>query len=212
MSASPSQPLLQAVDLTFTRDASPVFTGLGFEVGRAEALLVQGENGAGKTTLLRVLAGLLVPEAGHVKLNGQVMRPGRGHAEIAYLGHLPALKGDLTTAENLDLSAGLHGRQAARTPEAALARVGLAGFDDQLSRHLSAGQRKRLMLARVWSSPASLWLLDEPYANLDLEGIALVNDLISEQVAANGAVLVTTHGAYAAPPVRTRTLVMARPS
>lgn len=210
MSPSPAPPLLQAVNLTFTRDAAPVFSGLGFEVGRAEALLVQGENGAGKTTLLRVLAGLLVPEDGHVKLDGQIMRPGRGHSDVAYLGHLPALKGDLTTAENLDLSAGLQGRQAGRTPEIALARVGLAGFDDQLSRHLSAGQRKRLMLARVWSSPASLWLLDEPYANLDLEGIALVNDLISEHVAANGAVLVTTHGAYAAPPVRTRTLVMAR--
>lgn len=212
MSQASNKPLLQAVNLKFTRDASPIFDALDFQVGRAEALLVQGGNGAGKTTLLRVLAGLLVPDEGQVLLEGEVMRPGRGHAEIAYLGHLPALKGDLTTSENLALSAGLQGIRVDRQIDNALARVGLSGFDDQLARHLSAGQRKRLTLARVWSSPAALWLLDEPYANLDLEGIELVNGLISEHVAENGAVLVTTHGAYAAPPVRTRTLMLERPS
>ncbi|QYR52192.1 heme ABC exporter ATP-binding protein CcmA [Lysobacter soyae] len=208
----PSPPLLQAVDLTFVRDASPIFDQLAFEVDHAEALLVQGENGAGKTTLLRVLAGLLAPEQGEVRLKGELMRPSRGHADIAYLGHLPALKADLTAAENLDLAAGLLGKRDGHDVEAALARVGLAGYDDQLARSLSAGQRKRLMLARVWSAPAALWLLDEPYANLDLEGIALVNDLISEHVGEGGAALVTTHGAYAAPPVRTRTLHLVRAS
>jgi heme exporter protein A len=87
-----------------------------------------------------------------------------------------------------------------------LARVGLAGHDDALARQLSAGQKKRLSLARMWLSPAPLWLLDEPYANLDLDGIALVNALVSEHLADGGAALVTTHGAYAAPPVRTRML------
>ncbi len=210
MTSPAALPLLHAVDLKFTRDATTIFERLDFQVDRAEALLVQGGNGTGKTTLLRVLAGLLVPDEGEVLLAGKTVRSGRGHADIAYLGHLPALKGDLTATENLELSRGLQGRHPDREIEDALSRVGLDGFDDQLARHLSAGQRKRLMLARVWLSPATLWLLDEPYANLDLQGIALVNDLIAEHVSNHGAVLVTTHGAYAAPPVRTRVLMLGR--
>ena len=94
-------------------------------------------------------------------------------------------------------------------PGSALASVGLAGFEDVLARRLSAGQNKRLALARLSLSPARLWLLDEPYANLDLDGIALVNTLIATHVAEGGAVLLTTHGAYAAPPVPVRTLELA---
>ncbi len=86
--------------------------------------------------------------------------------------------------------------------------VGLAGHEDSLARQLSAGQKKRLSLARLWLSPAPLWLLDEPYANLDLDGINLVNRMISAHLREGGAALVTTHGAYAAPPVRTRMLVL----
>jgi heme exporter protein A len=86
--------------------------------------------------------------------------------------------------------------------------VGLAGYEDTLARQLSAGQKKRLSLARLWLSPAPLWLLDEPYANLDLDGINLVNRMISAHLRDGGAALVTTHGAYAAPPVRTRMLVL----
>ena len=89
--------------------------------------------------------------------------------------------------------------------------VGLAGHEDTLARQLSAGQNKRLSLARLWLSPAPLWLLDEPYANLDLDGIDLVNRMIAAHLRDGGAALVTTHGAYAAPPVPTRTLVLERP-
>ncbi len=125
---------------------------------------------------------------------------------VAYLSHLPALKPDLDTLENLHFLCGLHGRRARQMPGNALAIVGLAGYEDTLVRHLSAGQKRRLALARIWLSPAPLWLLDEPYANLDLEGITLVNRMISAHLRAGGAALVTTHGAYAAPPVRTRQL------
>jgi heme exporter protein A len=106
--------------------------------------------------------------------------------------------------ENLRFTAAMQNSQLAA--EKALADVGLAGFEDNLARRLSAGQNKRLALARLSLSPARLWLLDEPYANLDLDGIALVNKLITAHVQADGAVLLTTHGAYAAPPVRIRTL------
>jgi heme exporter protein A len=205
-------PLLAARGLRYARNEAPVFGPLDFAVDAGEALLVQGGNGAGKTTLLRVLAGLLPPDAGTLEIDGRAASPAlRSHA-IAYLGHLPAFKGDLSARENLDFLCGLHGRRRGQTIEAALGIVGLAGFDDALARQLSAGQRKRLSLARLWLSPARLWLLDEPYANLDLDGIELVNRMVQAQLRAGGAALVTTHGAYAAPPVRTSLIELERPA
>ena len=199
-------PLLAVRGLTFTRNHDPVFGPLDFAVDGGEALLVQGGNGVGKTTLLRVLAGLLRADAGTLEIDGRPADAGgRAHA-MAYLGHLPALKADLTALENLRFLCGLHGRRPRQFPDAAMAIVGLAGYEDALARQLSAGQKKRLSLARMWLSPAPLWLLDEPYANLDLEGINLVNRMISAHLRDGGAALVTTHGAYAAPPVRTRML------
>jgi heme exporter protein A len=91
-----------------------------------------------------------------------------------------------------------------------MAIVGLAGYEDAPARQLSAGQRKRLALARMWLSPAPLWLLDEPYANLDLEGLELVNRMVQAHLRSGGAAVLTTHGAYAAPPVRTRLLQLER--
>ncbi|SOD55107.1 heme ABC exporter ATP-binding protein CcmA [Pseudoxanthomonas wuyuanensis] len=201
-------PLLAARGLAFSRNDEPVFGPLDFAVDAGEALLVQGGNGAGKTTLLRVLAGLLRADAGEIDIGGHPAGPTRRSRAIAYLGHLPALKADLDALENLDFLCGLHGRRARQIPGNALAIVGLAGYEDTLARQLSAGQKKRLSLARLWLSPAPLWLLDEPYANLDLEGINLVNRMISAHLREGGAALVTTHGAYAAPPVQTRMLVL----
>ncbi|WP_442965310.1 heme ABC exporter ATP-binding protein CcmA [Pseudomonas sp. CGJS7] len=205
-------PLLQARGLRFTRNDEPVFGPLDFAVDAGEALLVQGDNGAGKTTLLRVLAGLLRAEAGSIELDGHASDPARRARAIAYLGHLTGLKADLSAAENLDFLAGLQGRRRSQQAADALAIVGLAGYEDALARQLSAGQKKRLSLARLWMSPAPLWLLDEPYANLDLEGIELVNRMVQAHLREGGAALVTTHGAYAAPPVRTRLLVMEKPA
>lgn len=209
-STQSAPPLLSAHGLSFTRNDEPVFGPLDFVVAAGEALLVQGGNGAGKTTLLRVLAGLLRADAGEIHIDGRIARSGLRARAIAYLGHLPALKADLDTLENLDFLCGLHGRRARQLPGNALAMVGLAGYETTLARQLSAGQKKRLSLARLWLSPAPLWLLDEPYANLDLDGINLVNRMISAHLRDGGAALVTTHGAYAAPPVQTRMLVLER--
>ena len=205
-------PLLSARGLSFMRNDEPVFGPLDFMVGAGEALLVQGGNGAGKTTLLRVLAGLLRADAGEVEIDGHKARADLRARAIAYLGHLPALKADLAALENLEFLCGLHGRRARQLPGDAMGMVGLAGHEDTLARQLSAGQKKRLSLARLWLSPAPLWLLDEPYANLDLEGINLVNRMISAHLREGGAALVTTHGAYAAPPVQTRMLMLERPA
>ena len=201
-----ASPLLAVDGLAFSRNDTPVFGPLSFAVEANEALLVQGGNGSGKTTLLRVLAGLLRADAGRIQIDGRTAAPAlRAHA-IAYLGHLPGLKADLPALHNLEVLCGLHGRRPRQTAEAAMAIVGLAGYEDAPLRTLSAGQKKRLGLARLWLSPAPLWLLDEPYANLDLEGITLVNRMVQAHLREGGAALITTHGAYAAPPVRTRLL------
>ena len=201
-------PLLSARGLVFTRNDAPVFGPLDFSVDAGEALLVQGGNGAGKTTLLRVLAGLLRAEAGRIEIAGGAAGSAERSRAMAYLGHLAALKADLSAMENLRFLCGLHGSPPRQRPEGALGTVGLAGYEDALARQLSAGQKKRLSLARLWLSPAPLWLLDEPYANLDLEGINLVNRMVGAHLRDGGAALVTTHGAYAAPPVRTRMLML----
>ena len=206
--AGPAPPLLAARGLTFLRNGEPVFGPLDFAVDAGEALLVRGDNGAGKTTLLRVLAGLLRAEAGTIEIDGRATATPERTRALAYLGHLPALKADLSALENLEFLCGLHGRRPTQTLEGAMAVVGLSGFEDSPARQLSAGQKKRLSLARLWLSPAPLWLLDEPYANLDLAGIELVNRMVQAHLREGGAALVTTHGAYAAPPVRTRLLTL----
>lgn len=208
--ASRPSTLLTVRGLSFSRNAEPLFGSLDFDVDAGEALLVRGDNGVGKTTLLRILAGLLRADQGTLEIAGDAAdRESRARA-IAYLGHLPAFKADLTALENLEFLCALQGRNPSRGLLDAMETVGLAGYEDSPARTLSAGQKKRLSLARMWLSPAPLWLLDEPYANLDLEGIALVNRLIVGHLDEGGATLVTTHGAYAAPPVRTRELVMSR--
>ena len=201
-----ASPLLAAYGLAFSRNETPVFGPLDFSVDANEALLVQGGNGAGKTTLLRVLAGLLRADAGAIQIDGHPARADLRARFVAYLAHLPGLKADLSALQNLEFLCGLHGRRPKQTPDAAMGIVGLAGFEDAPLRTLSAGQKKRLGLARLWLSPAPLWLLDEPYANLDLDGINLVNRMVQAHLRSGGAALITTHGAYAAPPVQTKTL------
>ncbi|KFN44697.1 heme ABC exporter ATP-binding protein CcmA [Arenimonas oryziterrae] len=202
--SSASFPLLECRGLCFSRNEEAIFGPLDFRLEPGLALQVLGGNGAGKTTLLRVLAGLLSASQGEVWFEGQAVDQAHLARGCAFLGHLPGHKADLTALENLAFTAATHA--SSLRPEAALAEVGLAGFDDSLARRLSAGQNKRLALARLRLSAARLWLLDEPYANLDLDGIALVNRLIAAHVGGGGAVLLTTHGAYAAPPVPLQTL------
>lgn len=201
-------PLLQARGLRFSRNDEPIFGPLDLEVGSGEALLVHGGNGSGKTTLLRVLAGLLDGAQGEIFVDGE--RAGRDRiAQVsALLGHLLGHKGELSASENLRFAIGLYGCRGGITVDMALASVGLAGFEDAPARQFSAGQRKRLALARLLLVPARLWLLDEPYANLDLAGIGLVNRLIERHLAKGGAALITSHGAYATGAVRTRTLTL----
>jgi heme exporter protein A len=200
----PDAALLEARGLAFARNEEPVFGPLDFALHAGEALQVHGGNGRGKTTLLRVLAGLLPAGAGEVRFEGRVVDRDHLARGCAFLGHQHGHKGELSALENLEFATALQGGSG--DTEQALANVGLVGYEDTLARRMSAGQNKRLALARLSLSPAKLWLLDEPYANLDLGGIDLVNAMLGKHIADGGAALLTTHGAYAAPPVPVRTL------
>ena len=160
-------------------------------------MLLTGKNGAGKTTLLRAIAGLLDPEEGQVSWRGSPARQARDafHGELAYLGHEPPLKGDLTARENLRFSIGIRRSVAPAEIDAALTRTGAQRFSDRAVRLLSAGQRRRIALAGVLLAQAALWLLDEPTTNLDADGQQLVADLVAEQLARDGLVVAAVHHA-----------------
>jgi len=190
-------PLLQASALTYTRNAEAIFGPLDFSLHVGEVVLIEGDNGSGKTTLLKVLCGLLDPSSGQVSLHGEPLTLARLSHQVALLGHLLGLKMELSTLQNLHFAVGMGGVRSGITPRLALASVGLEGYEDQPLCTLSAGQKKRVALARLLLVPAALWLLDEPYANLDRGGIELVNRLLDNHARRGGAALITSHGAYA---------------
>jgi heme exporter protein A len=188
-------PMLSAHRLAFSRNDEPVFGPLDFSLRGGETLLVEGDNGSGKTSLLRVLAGMLPASAGEIFFEGvPASRQNRnGHALL--LGHRSGMNAALSARENLEFLAGLYGVRDDTTAAAAMEQAGIAGWIDEPLRTLSAGQQKRVVLARLLLLPGDLWLLDEPYANLDRHGIELVNRLIAAHCAHGGATLVTSHGA-----------------
>jgi heme exporter protein A len=186
-----SKPLVTATDLEFFRDDISVFGQLSFELDAGSMLLVQGANGSGKTTLLRMLAGLIPPGGGELDWN-----PGFEHGlQTAYLGHYLGIKDELTALENLVFLQRLAGYKTGPDCRAVLKDLELADFEDATAGRLSAGQRKRVALAGLLAAPRQLWLLDEPFAALDREGIAQVERLISEHLQDSGAVVMSTHGA-----------------
>ncbi len=194
-SAATAAPLLSAHALAFSRADEPVFGPLDFALARGETLLVEGDNGSGKTTLLRVLAGLLPAGSGEVRLRGEHAARETRNGRTLLVGHRPGMNESLSARENLAFLAGLYGRREGASIEGALDDVGLGGWIDEPVRTLSAGQKKRAALARLRLLPGEVWLLDEPYANLDRHGIELVNQLVADHCAEDGAALVTSHGA-----------------
>ena len=188
--------MLAVHDLACERGERLLFRNLGFELGQGEALLVRGGNGRGKTSLLRILCGLSAPAAGEVRWRGEPIN--RTHEqygrERAYVGHANGIKDDLTPLENLRLAAALGGRDLGEDAAlAALARVGLARCTDLPARVLSFGQRRRVALAGLATAGALLWILDEPLTGLDVDGVAMVEALIRDHVAAGGLAVMTTH-------------------
>lgn len=188
--------MLEAQSLECVRDDRLLFNGLSFSVAEAEVLQIEGPNGCGKTSLLRIICGLRLAEAGQVMWQGEKIQANREdyYANMVYIGHLPCIKAELTVQENV--RALLDTRSLSATDvvvEAALAKVGLATYEDVPSKALSSGQRRRILLAFVELAQAKLWILDEPLTALDVQGVALMESMIIEHRAAGGSVIFTTH-------------------
>jgi heme exporter protein A len=172
-----------------------VLRGVSLEVHPGELMHVSGPNGTGKTTLLRVVSGLLRPEKGSVAWQGRSIAATAAEYQsaLAYASHEPALKSDLTALENLRFTVGLKRRVTVAELRSSLERTGVANCADLPARVLSAGQRRRVAMARVLAFRADLWLLDEPYTNLDGSGSSLLSALLAEHVGQGGVALVVAH-------------------
>ena len=188
-----------------------LFAGVDAAVGDGEALTVTGPNGSGKTTLLRILAGLTAPSEGEVRWRNDIVRPFdvRIRNAVVFNGHLPALKDELTTEENLAQWSALDGIPPSRAVlEAALDGVALTGQRRLPVRVLSQGQRRRIGLARLRLSVRPLWVLDEPLTALDAEGVELLRDLLGAHLAAGGLCVAASHQPLPIERDRERTLVL----
>jgi heme exporter protein A len=200
--------ILDVSDLACRRGGRRVFEGLSFALAKSELLALTGRNGSGKTTLLRALALLVPARTGAILWQGEDVRTDREawHGRLAWLGHQDGLKGDLTAAENVTVAERLRGRAAEPGRiEAALAAFDLIRLADRAVRTLSAGQRRRVALARVAASQAPLWLLDEPLNALDAPAQKALHELLSQHLASGGIAIDATH----APLEAARTLELA---
>jgi heme exporter protein A len=190
--------MLSVNDLSLERGGRELFDALSFEVFPGDLIQLGGANGAGKTSLLRILSGL-----SRYGYDGTVQR----HVEQLYLGHLAGVKALLSPRENLAWHVGGQGQYTDEEIEQALRKVGLYGYEDVPSHNLSAGQHRRVNLARLYLPGPSLWLLDEPFTAIDREGVASLETLLVAHATAGGAVVLTSHQALSLEyPVRTLSL------
>lgn len=188
--------MLTATGLSCVRGERRLFSGLDLAVGPGEWLHVQGENGAGKTSLLRILSSLSPPAEGEIRWRGEPIGALAEdyRREMLFLGHHGAVKEELTPFENLMLAAQLDGAALDETAALkALARFGLRGREDLAVRFLSAGQKRRVLLARLAVRQATLWILDEPFTALDVKAVDMLSGLIVDHVTDGGIAILTSH-------------------
>lgn len=190
-----TSPVLQTVALACERDLRLLFENLDLRLASGEMVQISGPNGSGKTSLLRLLSGLMHPTAGQVLLNGKPLDEQR--AELArnllWIGHAAGIKDLLTPEENLSWLCALHQPASHEAIWQALAAVGLRGFEDVPCHTLSAGQRRRVALARLYLDSPPLWILDEPFTALDKQGVAQLEEHLASHCERGGMVVLTTH-------------------
>ncbi len=201
---------LTADNLHLWRGEQHVLQGVQFSVQPGQCLQVMGANGAGKTTLLRALCGLVPLEEGRVCWCGRDIGidPESYHRQLSWLGHDHGLKGDLTAAENLRYAVSVRRRVGTDEIAGALATVGVSDLAEQRVRHMSAGQRRRVALARMTLMGGALWIMDEPGSNLDFRGQELVSRLLQSFLDRGGIAVVATHQALDLPSAQLRPLTL----
>ncbi|MFB9134836.1 cytochrome c biogenesis heme-transporting ATPase CcmA [Vibrio olivae] len=188
--------MLEVRNLTAIRDERELFTDLSFTVSRGELVQIEGRNGTGKTTLLRMITGLGEQDEGDILWNQEKIQQQREefHQELLFLGHHTGVKRELTAYENLRFYLVMHRQQPQQTAiYDALMKVGLAGREDVPVGQLSAGQQRRVALARLWLSHQTLWILDEPLTAIDKQGVKVLEALFLQHVEQGGMVILTTH-------------------
>lgn len=190
-----SEPLLTLENLSCERDGRTLFSGVHYTCNRGTLLQIVGFNGAGKTTLLHTLAGLLPASSGTVLWRGQPANRQRQafYQELLYLGHQVPVKPQLSVRENLLWLGALNTPATEAAIAEALAEVDLAGVEDSPSYALSAGQKRRVLLAQLYLSRATLWILDEPFTAIDKAGVQKLEAAMARHAAKGGVVLFTSH-------------------
>ena len=190
--------MLKITHLRFTRDEETIVPTIDLGVDEGVVLIIRGSNGSGKTTVLRIIGGMIEPDEGmrfSYRGSDSGARNPQFQEDLMFVGHHLGLKADLSALENLQFYDDFAG-DGRMTPREALHAVGLAGHGHAPARRLSAGQKKRLALGRLLLNRRKLWLLDEPYSNLDRQGIALVDELLDGHARDHGAAIVTSHGTF----------------
>lgn len=172
-----------------------LFERLDLRLAAGEMLQVVGPNGSGKTSLLRLLCGLMQPTDGEILLHGKPLSQQRDALarSLLWIGHAAGIKGLLTAEENLAWLSALHRPAEAAQIRRALEAIGLRGFEDVACHALSAGQQRRVALARLYLQPPPLWILDEPFTALDTQGVAQLEEHLARHCEAGGLVVLTTH-------------------
>ena len=185
---------LEISDLACTRGYRELFNGINVTVSAGQVLLVEGKNGSGKTSFIRIISGLVLPSQGEVKWEGLNIFKYRSEYQqaVSYIGHRNGTKAHLTPMENLllDPNTATTSKDAAKR---ALSEVGLDGFEDQQCCNLSAGQNRRVALARALVARTQLWILDEPLTSVDAAGITLLEELYSNHIQLGGSIIMATH-------------------
>lgn len=184
--------MLNAVNLSCIRDDRVLFADLSFTVQAGEVLLLEGRNGSGKTSLLRILCGFREADEGQVLWRGESIRDSLYRSEMTYVGHLDGIKKELTVLENLKVTLALSA-PGCYAIDTALTKVQLSGYEDVPALALSAGQKRRLSLARLLITRNRLWILDEPFTSIDRDGIALIETLMAEHCSDGGMIVLTSH-------------------
>jgi heme ABC exporter, ATP-binding protein CcmA len=190
------KPLISTTNLTCIREERLLFDQLELAIFSSDIVQIEGPNGSGKTSLLRILAGLSQPYEGDVLYRGQLIDNCKEefHQNLLYLGHLSGVKGAMSAQENLRFNLALHGiNNNDSETKSILSQVNLTGFEDSLASHLSAGQHRRISLARLYKSTARIWILDEPFTAIDKQGVHALEQLFKAHIAKGGCIILTTH-------------------